>query len=101
MVDSARPPQASMTTLRILRVLEKYFAHGLTNGDIAMAVGISPSMVIHHVAALEAEGFAERIQETGRIRASVRYAQAATQIMNDLNRATSRYQELQSRIDRN
>lgn len=101
MADSARPPQASLTTLRILRLLERHFAHGLTNSEIAQATGIGPSVVIHHVAALDAEGYAERIPETGRIRPSVRYAQAAIQIQNDLNRASLRYQELQSRIDRN
>lgn len=98
MADSARPPQASMTTLRILRLLEKHFAHGLTLSDIARTVGIGASVAIHHVAALEAEGYAERIPETGRIRPSVRYAQAAVQVMRSLEDSRTRSDELMRRI---
>lgn len=98
MSDKTRPPQASVTTLRILRLLERHFAHGLTNGEIAKAAGISPSQAVHHVAALVAEGYAERIQETGRIRPSVKYAQAAVQIMKSVDDARTRADELMRRI---
>ncbi len=101
MAERARPPQASITTLRILRLLEKHFSHGLTNGDISKATGISASQVVHHVAALEAEGFAERIPETGRIRASVRHAQACYGILKSLDDASNRVDELKTRITRN
>lgn len=100
MAEKARPPQASMTTLRVLRLLEKHFAHGLTNSDISKTVGISQSQVVHHVAALEAEGFAERIPETGRVRPSVRLAQSAFGILKSLEDASARNQELTSRITR-
>ena len=100
MAEGARPPQASQTTLRILRLLEKHFAHGLTNSDISKATGISPSQVVHHVAALEAEGFAERIPETSRVRASVRHAQACYSILKSLDDAAGRVDELKNRITR-
>lgn len=100
MAESARPPQASQTTLKILNLLQKHFVHGLTNSDIAKSVGVSPSQVVHHVAALEAEGFADRIPETGRIRPSVRHAQACYQITRSLEDAAARVEELKSRIHR-
>ena len=101
MTERARPPQASQTTLKILSLLQKHFVHGLTNGDISKSTGISASQVVHHVAALEAEGFADRIPETGRIRPSVRHAQACYQITRSLEDAAARVEELKSRINRN
>lgn len=101
MAEGARPPQASQTTLRVLQLLQRHFAHGLTNGDISKAVGISASQVVHHVAALEVEGFAERIPETGRVRASVKHAQACYSILQSLDDAASRIAELKTRITRN
>lgn len=99
MAEKTRAPQASQTTLKILNLLIRHFAHGLAPSDIAKTLHISPSLVTGHVNALETEGFAERIPETGRIRPSVRLAQAATTILNDLDRAVARHQELQTRIN--
>ena len=98
---AARPPQASLTTLKVLRLLERHFAYGLTNSDIAHGCGISAPQVIHHVAALVEAGYAERIPETGRIRPSVRMAQACYVILKSLDDATGRAQELTNRITRN
>jgi DNA-binding IclR family transcriptional regulator len=98
MTEHARPPQASLTTLKVLRLLEKHFAYGLANKDIAEGAGISQSQAIHHVAALIEAGYAERIPETGRLRPSVRYAQAAVTIMREVDRAAGRFTEIQSRF---
>lgn len=100
MADKTRAPQASQTTLKILRLLEQNFAHGLAPSDIAKALHISPSLVTGHVNALESEGFAERIPETGRIRPSVRFARTAVSILNDLDKVVDRATELKSRITR-
>lgn len=100
-IKPGRPPEAVRTALRILNLLGRHFAHGLANKDIAATLGLDPSMVTRHVAALEAEGFAERIAETGRVRPSVRFGQMAVDILKDLDSATNRYQELNRRIQRN
>lgn len=92
------PLQSSATTLRVLNLLMRHFAHGITNKDIAQALSLQPSAVTRHTQILEEEGFAERIAETGRLRASVRMAQACHAIQQDLQRATSRYTELSARI---
>lgn len=91
-------PQSSITTLRILNLLLRHFAHGLTNAEIAKAVGISAPLAYRHVAALEAEGMAERIPETSRIRPSIRLAQAAMSIAKSLDDAQRRMAEIASRI---
>lgn len=92
------PLQSSATTLRILNLLMRHFAYGLTNSDIASALSIERSAVTRHTQVLEAEGFAERVAETGRIRASVRMAQQAMQIAQSLASASERMQELNHRI---
>ena len=92
------PLQSSATTLRILGLLQRHFAHGLTNSDIATALDIERSAVTRHTQVLEAEGFAERIAETGRIRASVRQAQACHAILQSLEAAASRMTETRGRI---
>ena len=92
------PLQSSATTLRILGLLLRHFAHGLTNKDIAETLRLEPSAVTRHVQVLEAEGFAERIPETGRIRASVRMAQACHAVMVSLESAAARMNETRARI---
>jgi DNA-binding IclR family transcriptional regulator len=99
MAEKTRAPRSSQTTLKILNLLLRHFAHGVTPSDVAKSLGISPSLVTGHVNALEAEGFAERVPETGRIRPSVRLAQAATLILRDIEGAAARFNELQSRIN--
>lgn len=92
--------QSSATTLAVLNLLLRHFAHGLANKDIAAALKMQPSAVTRHVQALEEGGFAERIPETGRIRPSTRLAQAAHEINADLSRAVGRLTELQTRISK-
>ena len=65
---------------------------------IATALDIERSAVTRHVQVLEAEGFAERIPETGRIRASVRQAQAANAMLQSLEAAVSRLTETRGRM---
>jgi len=92
------PLQSSATTLRILNLLLRHFAHGITNKDIAQSLSLQPSAVTRHTQILEEEGFAERIPETGRLRASVRMAQACHAVMTSLEAAAARMAETRSRI---
>lgn len=84
--------------LDVLNVLMGHFAHGLTQVDLVKATGYPAPAISRYVAVLVDTGFAERIPETGRIRPSTRLAQHAVAILNDLDRAKLRLDEVRSRI---
>lgn len=84
--------------LSVLELVLRHSVHGLTHSDIVQATGLSAPSVSRYVAALEKSGWAERVSETGRIRASVRVARMAVGVMADLDKAQSRLSELRSRI---
>jgi DNA-binding IclR family transcriptional regulator len=90
--------QSAERILTVLDLLMRHFVHGLTPTDIVKATGFSAPNVTRYVATLVETGWAERIPETSRIRASVRLAQRANQIRDELERAHQRLNELQTRI---
>ncbi|MBD3816443.1 MAG: MarR family transcriptional regulator [Halothiobacillus sp.] len=89
---------SALQVFRVLDVLMRHFAHGLTPGDLIKATGISGPNVTRYVATLEAAGYAERIPETGRIRPSVRFAQMAVTVMADIDRMSARVNEIKTRL---
>lgn len=89
---------------RVLQVLDNLLKHavnGLTPGEIVTATGLNASSVSRYIATLEKTGWAERIPETDRIRASVRVAQRAMAVLQELDKAQSRLNELRNRITQN
>ena len=90
--------QSTTKALALMDVLFNHFAHGLTPTDLAQATGMSASDITRYVATLEAAGWAERIQETGRIRPSVRVAQKATAVLRSMDSAQQRLAEIQARL---
>ena len=95
-----KPVESAMKVLDVLNLLLRHFALGLTSSEIAKGTGLSQSDITRYVMTLEEKGFAERIPESGRIRPSVRVAQAAVQIMKALDDAAGRIDELKTRINR-
>lgn len=89
---------SALQVFRVLDVLMRHFAHGLTPGDLIKATGISGPNITRYVATLEAAGYAERIPETGRIRPSVRFAQMAVMVMADIDRMSARLGEIKTRL---
>ena len=90
--------QSTTKALALMDVLFNHFAHGLTPTDLAQATGMSASDITRYVATLEAAGWAERIQETGRIRPSVRVAQKAMAVLRSMDSARQRLEEIQARL---
>lgn len=87
---------------RVLEVLDLLFrgdfATGMSPGDIARDLKLTPSTVTRVLVTLEQAGAAERIPETGRVRPSVRWAQHATGVLRSLDTAARRVSELTARI---
>ncbi|MEG1971142.1 MAG: helix-turn-helix domain-containing protein [Burkholderiaceae bacterium] len=92
-------PSGAFKALDILSLLLDNFAHGLTPGEIAKACSLSPSTTTRYLQALEERGYAERISETGRIRASVRIGQRAVAILNSLDTSRRRIDETVARLN--
>ena len=86
--------------LAVLDVLCRNFYHGYSPSELCKETGFAPSDITRYVSTLETAGFAERIQETGRIRPSHRFAQKCVQIMNALNAAKSSVDSSLDRITR-
>lgn len=92
--------QSGEKILDVLNVLLRNFTTGLTPTELTKATGLSASNITRYINTLEGKGFAERISDTGRIRASHKLAQHAVTIMRDLQQAESRIQESIARITR-
>lgn len=90
--------RSATKVLAVLDALLGHFAHGLTPGDLVKATGLDPSAVTRAVATLEKTGFAERIQETGRVRPSVRLGRQAVTILRSLEAAQDRLTGLTARV---
>lgn len=92
--------QSGEKILDVLSVLLRNFTSGLTPTELTKATNLSASNITRYINTLESKGFAERIHETGRIRASHKLAQHAVTIMRDLQQAENRIKESITRITR-
>jgi DNA-binding IclR family transcriptional regulator len=90
--------QSGEKILDVLNVLLRHFTVGLTPTELTKATGLSASNITRYINTLESKGFAERIPDTGRIRASHKVAQMAVNIMRELQLAESKIQESIKRI---
>lgn len=90
--------QSAERILKVAELILRHTVHGLTATEICKATGFTAPNVSRYVATLEKTGWAERIPETNRIRASIRVAQMAVGVMRDFDRAESRLSEMRARI---
>lgn len=97
---AAQDIKSALKVFKVLDVLMRNFAHGFTPKDLIEATGFSGADITRYVSTLEQAGYAERIQETGRIRPSHRHAQQAVQILKSLDNAADRIKESQTRLHR-
>ena len=90
--------QSADRVLTVLDVLLVHTVNGLTASELVRATGFTAPSISRYVATLEHSGWAERVPETNRIRASVRVAQRAVGVLNDFDKAQQRLNEMRSRI---
>ena len=90
--------QSAERILKVLELILRHTVHGLTPTEISKATGFTLVNASRYVSTLESAGWAERIPETNRIRASIRVAQMAVGVMRDFDRAAARLDEMRARI---
>jgi|SRR5690554_297341 len=90
--------QSAANALAVLDVIMRHMVQGLTVTEICQATELTAPSVSRYVSTLERTGWAERIPETGRIRASVRVGQRAMTILNELDKTQGRISELRNRL---
>lgn len=86
--------------LRALVVLAGNEFQGVAPGELAKAMGESPSTATRDLHNLKEVGFAEQIQETGRWRLGPKVVQISLAFSNELARAESRLGEVKNRYTR-
>lgn len=91
---------AQQRILRALQVLAGNELVGVTPGDMAKALGVSPSVVTRDLANLRESGLGEKIEETGRWRLAPKLVQIAIAHSNALSRAKARLSEVENRYSR-
>jgi DNA-binding IclR family transcriptional regulator len=92
---------SAVKVLAVLDVLSRNFMHGFTQTELARETGFDTTSIHRYVNALISANYAEIIQETGRIRPSIRYAQIAIGILNNVESAAQRVSEIRARLARN
>lgn len=88
---------------RVLRVLVFLGGHevkGLAPGEIAKSLDISPSQVTHDLANLRIAGLAEQLPDSDRWRLAPRLPQIALAMLNGMDRAQSKLDEVRQRYTR-
>lgn len=94
-----RMHNSGVKMFKVLDVLTRNFFHGFSPTEISKETGYSLSAINGYVNTLVEAGYAERIQETGRIRPSTRYAKQAVQILHALETAQAQVSQIKSRLD--
>lgn len=97
--DLSRVNTSAIKVLRVLKALRGHSLHGLSNGDLAKALGESPSTINRCLNTLMAEGLAAQL-ETGRFAHNVALLQIAQAHQSEMAKASARLDELTQRINR-
>lgn len=96
-MTKTRTTESGAKVLRVLGALKGHTISGMTNGDLAKALGESPSTINRIVNTMVAEGYAIKL-DSGRYALSVRVLQIAQAHANEINRAQERINELNQRV---
>ena len=99
MSTSAKPLAAPIQkTCDLFRLLSGHELLGLSPGEIAKGLGVSPSWVSINLPALEAEtGFVERVGNTNRWRLGVPFVRIAFTVQTNLNAERQRLEQTAAR----
>lgn len=97
MTDKTRTSASGQKVLRVLKALKGHSLNGLSNSDLAKALGESPATINRCCNTLIAEGLAVQL-DTGTYALSVAALQIAQAHANEMARASDRIHELTQRV---
>lgn len=86
--------------LRVMLALAGYEVEGLAPGEIAKGLKVTPSNVTRDLANLRIAGLAEEITDTGRWRLTPRLSQIGLAMLDNVNKAQRKVDEIQQRYTR-
>lgn len=84
-------------TCDLFRLLAGHELRGLSPGEIAKNLGVSPSWVSLNLPPLAATGFVELIQESNRWRLGVQFVRIAVTVSTNLNQSKRELEDLSNR----
>ncbi|MGE4404461.1 helix-turn-helix domain-containing protein [Pseudomonas sp.] len=96
-MTTKRTNDSALRVLRALKALRGHTLTGLSNAELAKALGESPANITRYMDTLIEAGFATRL-ETGRFAPSIGFLQYAMATAEELNRGAARIHEIQARI---
>ncbi|WP_312481068.1 helix-turn-helix domain-containing protein [Stutzerimonas nitrititolerans] len=96
-MTTKRTNDSALRVLRVLKALRGHTLTGLSNAELAKALGESPANITRYMDTLIEAGFATRL-ETGRFAPSIGFLQYAMATAEELNRGAARINEIQARI---
>ncbi len=96
-MSKPRTSESALRVLRVMKALKGHSLHGLSNGELAKALGESPANITRCMDTLIESGFATRL-DTGRFAPSIGFLQYAMATAEELQRAQARITEIQARI---
>lgn len=95
---SDRTSNSGARVLRVLHALRGKSMTGVSNGELAKALGESPATINRCMNTLISEGFATQL-ENGRFAMSVKMLQIAQAHASEMAKAQSRIDELTQRVN--
>jgi len=96
-MTTKRTNDSALRVLRALKALRGHTLAGLSNAELAKALGESPANITRYMDTLIEAGFATRL-DTGRFAPSIGFLQYAMATAEELNRGAARINEIQARI---
>jgi DNA-binding IclR family transcriptional regulator len=95
--DKGRVSDSGARVLRVLKALRGHTFTGLSNSELAKALGESPATINRCLNTLIAEGMATRL-DTGRFALSIATLQIAQAHAEEMARAQNRINEINQRV---
>ncbi|MCC4259212.1 helix-turn-helix domain-containing protein [Pseudomonas aestusnigri] len=95
--DNTRTSDSGARVLRVMKALKGHTLNGLSNGELAKALGESPANINRCLNTLIAEGLATRL-DTGRFAPGMQLLQIAQATAMELGAAEARIREINQRM---